>query len=82
VEGTLRDEFVNRPPCLKQWIELDQRLWPENAPVEFLLDVFLDGRLANLNKALNVRRIITDELVIKIKKYCSYAPLTRLALPR
>ena len=62
VEDALLDE-VRQRARLERRVQLDQGLGPEHAVVEELVDVLADPRVADLDEAADVGRVVSDQSV-------------------
>ncbi len=68
MEHFLINQLVDRASRLKYGIHLDQWLGPEHAITkQFLLNIFLDARITNLDKTANIRGVVSDEFLTQIK---------------
>src|SRR2546425_3838044 len=67
MQNTLSHQFIDRLAACKERIELDKRLRPEHPFLKFLLDIGANLRVADLDKALNVGGIVTDEPVAELE---------------
>lgn len=67
VQDCLAGEVVDPVAGFKRWIELDQRLGPEEALCEAPVDVLSNPRVADLDEAGNVGCKIMDESITKFE---------------
>lgn len=62
MEDALRHQAVHRIARLKDRIQLNQRIWPQQSGVQFLLNPLVDLPVTDLYEASDVRRVVIDQL--------------------
>src|SRR5262249_33231838 len=63
MQDPLRNQCFNPLAGLKGRIQLNQRLWPEDASVQVLLSILADPSVTNLYETINVGSVVVDDLI-------------------
>jgi len=74
MEHPVPHQIVDPVPRLEGWIELDQRVGPEDAVAEACLHVVADPGFADVNEAIDIPRVVTDEPMPKLEDIHPYTP--------